>query len=234
MGLLHHTNKVVHPGRSFLHRMLDLHKGRPREAIVQSLLSIELLWWRTFVSSWNAISYFPPPEAAFEFALDVSSAWGCSAWLRNLWFHMCWSTTSALLIIAIKELIPIIAVAVIWGPMWRRGQQVCCHCDNMAVVQVLNTCTAQDSQLMHMLRCFHFIEAAYYFVLVASHVPGKLNELASDLSCNRLSILLQKTSWAYPQPSHIPQPFLLALLDPCWDWTSETWTNLFRDTVTWC
>ena len=93
-------------------------------------------------------------------------------------------------------------------------------------------CLRQSADASTVLRCLHFIEAAYCFVLVASHVPGKQNELADDLSCNRLSIFLQKATWANPQPSHIPQPFLSALMDPRRDWTSETWTNLFRDTAT--
>ena len=106
-----------------------------------------------------------------------------------------------------KELIPIIVATAVWGPMWR-GQRVRCHCDNMAVIQVFNARTARDSQLMHLLRCLHFIEAAYCFVLVASHVPGIQNELADDLSRNRLCFFCQKATWANPQP------FLLALMDP--------------------
>ena len=78
----------------------------------------------------------------------------------------------------------------------------------MAVIQVFNARTARDSQLMHLLRCLHFIEAAYCFVLVASHVPGIQNELADDLSRNRLCFFCQKATWANPQP------FLLALMDP--------------------
>ena len=40
----------------------------PGEAIVLAYLGFraDLSWWRTFVRSWNAISYLPPPEAAFD------------------------------------------------------------------------------------------------------------------------------------------------------------------------
>ena len=81
VGLLHHTTKVFHMGRSFLHRMSDLLKGRPVRRLyylirLNSGFRADLLWWRTVVHSWNGISYLPPPEAAFEFASDASSTWG--------------------------------------------------------------------------------------------------------------------------------------------------------------
>ena len=59
--------------------------------------------------------------------------------------------------IAVKELVPIIIAAVIWGPEWK-GQLVCAHCDK-AVVDVLGSRSCKDKDLMQMLRSLFFLEA---------------------------------------------------------------------------
>ena len=64
IGLLHHACKVVVPGRTFLRRMIDL-SCTARELHHHIRLSksfrLDLLWWHTFLSSWNG-KYFPLPR----------------------------------------------------------------------------------------------------------------------------------------------------------------------------
>ena len=64
--------------------------------------------------------------------------WGCGAIWEGRWFQVVWSDWPDLAgaSIAVKELLPIIGAAAIWGHMWR-GKLVLCHCDNQGVVSVI-------------------------------------------------------------------------------------------------
>ena len=117
--------------------------------------------------------------------------------------------------------------AVVWGTRWR-AQKVLCHCDNQAVVAVLNSRSSEQPQLMHMLRCLFFVEAS--FELSASYIPTKANDLADDLSRNYLSSFLSKVPALKGSQVKIPTQLLEILVDTSGDWTSQTWTRRFRDT----
>ena len=45
--------------------------------------------------------------------------------------------------IAPKELLPIVIAGFLWGASWR-GQLVTAHCDNMAVVEMVNSGYSKD------------------------------------------------------------------------------------------
>ena len=83
--------------------------------------------------------------------------------------------------IAYKELFPIVIAAIIWGGLW--GQRtVCFHCDNLAVVTILNSRTSKDSLIMHLLRNLLMSAAYFDFTFCAQHVPGVENKIADALS----------------------------------------------------
>ena len=84
---------------------------------------------------------------------------------------------------------------------------------------------------MHLLRCLHFIDAAFEFTCTANHIPGPQNDIADDLSRDRLSSFFLKVPHAHPYPSSIPLPLLRVLMDPRMDWKSEAWTARFKDIV---
>ena len=87
IGLLNHACRVVRAGRSFLRHMIDLlhsvpHSPHKRIPIrLNTGFRSDLLWWTTFVSHWNGISFLPTPShlPMVEFATDASSTWGYSA-----------------------------------------------------------------------------------------------------------------------------------------------------------
>ena len=76
---------------------------------------------------------------------DASGSWGCGAFCSRQWFQLTWSDTlcDPTTNIAVKELIPIVIAAALWGGEWR-GETVHCRCDNQAVVSVLRSRTSKD------------------------------------------------------------------------------------------
>lgn len=68
------------------------------------------------------------------------------------WFQLQWDPFSD---ISIKELIPIVIAASIWGHKWAgKTSQACC---DMAVVHVLGSRQSRDSDVMHLLRCLALV-----------------------------------------------------------------------------
>ena len=52
------------------------------------------------------------------------------------------------------------------------------HCDNQAVMAVVNSGYSRDCQVMHLLWCLFFITAKFPIAVQAQYLPGLHNELA--------------------------------------------------------
>ena len=105
--------------------------------------------------------------------------------------------------IAVKELLPVIIAAAIWGPEWA-GKWIVLNCDNQAVVAVINSRYSREKDLMQLLHYLFFLEAHFQFQLSAYHLPGVLNDCADDLSRNPLPSFQAKTPTADTYSSFIP------------------------------
>ena len=237
IGLLNHACKVVRSGRSFLRRMIDLlHSSshRPGKNTLIRLntgLRADLAWWNEFVGAWNGISYLPPSGLlpTVEMTSDASGSWGCGAWHDNSWFQVQWDSRSRDLLIAVKELIPIVMACATWGAKWR-GHRVVCHCDNQVVVACLRTRSSRHEGIMHLLRCLVFIEAHFDCFLHPEYIDTKQNHLADDLSRDNLPSFLSKVPGAAHSPAKTSRPLLDLLLNPQADWISLPWRRQFSDT----
>eukprot|EP00731_Ephydatia_muelleri_P029971 Em0021g494a len=88
----------------------------------------DLQWWTMFSTSWNGVSYLTARNTV-EFASDASGTWGCGALYGGSWFQLQWDSSTLELAIVIKELLPIVVAAAVWGLVWR-DQAILCHCDD--------------------------------------------------------------------------------------------------------
>ena len=234
-GTLEDAAKIIKPGRTFLRRIYDtistLAKQNHHTHINKALRS-DIAWWQTFVRSWNGVSLMstlctPTPNTSM--VSDASGSWGCGAIWKDCWFQLAWNDDNAYQQenIATKELLPIVIAAAIWGPHWQ-GNVVSCECDNQAVVAVLTRRTCRDHNLMHLLRCLFFFEAHFQFSLLATHIPGSSNDLADDLSRDKLSSFIQKTgNSSAAEPTPIPQELTDMLMTHRPDWASDSWRQMF-------
>jgi hypothetical protein len=230
IGTLQHACKVIRPGRSFLRRtiaLLSIAKQKHHHIRLNAEFRSDMLWWKLFAEKWNGISLIIPScPSDVTITSDASGTWGCGAWCDKLWFQLKWDSVTTQKHIAVKELIPILIAAFIWGPLWH-GKRVTSNCDNSAVVAVLNSRYSRETHLMQLLRCLFFVEASYQFYLSASHIPGRLNDCADDLSRNRLSAFQAKMPDAQPYSIPIPSSLLQWLLQPKETWTSPSWIQQF-------
>jgi hypothetical protein len=188
----------------------------------------DLEWWRSFVSVWNGVGFFPSASRpSVCFSSDASGSWGCAAHWGNHWFQLKWDGPSRALPIAVKELIPIILAAAVWGPRWR-GETVKCLCDNQAVVASVSSRSSQNPNTMHLLRALFFIEARFGCSVCCSHIPGVLNTTADALSRNNLMSFRLQVPGADPDPFPLPTPCVEALFRSDLDWLSQEWRERFN------
>ena len=233
IGSLSHACKVVKSGRSFLRRLIDLAKlaKHPNHYVrLNTDARSDIEWWWQFASTWNGISMmFEARRESCDVALvsDASGSWGCGAYCNGKWFQLQWAGLWANSHIAIKELTPIVLAAAVWGRGWS-GKSVMAHCDNAAVVSVINSGSSKDPDLMHLTRCLTFIKVKFDFALFSSHVPGVNNELADALSHNNLPFFLRHYPQAEQRPSTLSPELLDLVVVRRPDWTSRLWTDLWN------
>ena len=233
IGVLQHAATVIKPGRSFLGKVISLlsvARQQHHHIRLNADFRADMSWWQMFATHWNGASLVVLPQSRMiSMTSDASGSWGCGAWHEKDWFQLAWDSRTQGLHIAAKELIPIIVGAVVWGKTWK-GSKVVAYCDNSAVVAVVNRRYCRDKIMMQLLRCLFFVEAYLQFEISASHIAGLHNELADDLSRNRLPAFLKKKPDANVVSSVLPISLLQWLLSNQ-EWTSPTWMRQFTTFV---
>ena len=188
IGHLHHAAKVAWPGRTFLHRMINLlqcFRNRDHPICLNSEFRLDLQWWLQFLSSWHGVYFwlFPGMSASpdLEVTSDVSGALGFGAYFNREWFSSSWASSQASHSIAYKELFPVVIAAHLWGPQFAR-RHVLFWSDNEAMVYILNSRTSKIAVLMHLLRHLLSSAAHFNFSYSSQHVPRVHNCIADALS----------------------------------------------------
>ena len=86
---------------------------------------------------------------AFEVSIvsDASGSWGYGALNDREWFQLKWVGLGASRdqTITVKELLPIVIAAALWGPGWL-GKTIRAQCENAAVIAIVNSGSIAMSQ----------------------------------------------------------------------------------------
>ena len=69
--------------------------------------------------------------------------WGCGAYCLAAWLQYQWPPGLKDQHITVKELLPIVIAIAILGAEWA-NKSILCHCDNEAVVHIINSGTSKD------------------------------------------------------------------------------------------
>ena len=234
-GHLSHAATVVRPGRTFIRGLIEASKIPTRSnhwVRLNGECQADLAWWNLFLEEWNGTSMMPPPQHSVISTSDASGSWGCGATSENHWFQLQWPPrfTGSSHSIAVKEMVPVVISAAIWGHMWK-GKHVLFRCDNECVVSVLKHFSAKEKHLAHLSRCLFFFAAFHKFTFSAEHIAGEDNTLADALSRNNLTLFLNLDPQAQPHPSSIPKALCKLLLEHPIEWTSPNWRKLFRNSI---
>lgn len=188
----------------------------------------DIIWWHMFVAHWNGVSMLwdqrrATPDVRVE--SDASGTWGCGAIALPSWFALEWTPELQPRSIQIKELIPVVTAAAIYGREWK-GKVVLFVVDNLAVVEIIRPTYSKEPHLMHLIRLLTFFAALFDFWFYAEHIPGRENVWADAISRNRANAFLSQVPQAR-SPSDVP-PALVALMSMNVTWTSTPWMELFH------
>lgn len=228
IGHLSHAATVIRPGRIFLRNLFSLlsRLSNPHHYARLNLATrADITWWQSLLLHWNGRSFFPPASPTSHLYSDASGLYGCGAYSTEVasWFQLQWPLAWLDTGITAKELVPIVVAAAMWGPRWS-GQHICFHCDNEAVVTIIQNRRAHNTLLTQLLRCLFFYASMFQFHFSALHIPGVYNVLADAISRNNLtllhSLIPQATQVAVP-------PAVSSFLLHTPDWGSPTWTAQF-------
>ena len=98
------------------------------------------------------------------------------------------------------------------------------HCDNMAVVEVVNSGYSKDGVMAHLLRVLFFAKAHWEVEMRAVHIPGRLNTMADALSRNNMKMFFSQASEAARTPTEVSPQLVDLLVTAQPDWTSPAWS----------
>jgi len=115
----------------------------------------------------------------------------------------------------------------VWGRQWGK-QHVQFKSDNTAVVSIINGGYSKDQEIMHLMRCLHFLSARFHFCFTAKHIKGAYNTAADALSRDSLSLFQELFPTANKRPTPIPRILMDLLMVSKPDWTLTDWTALFN------
>ena len=228
---------MVRSGLVFLRRLIDLStKANQLDHYIRlnAEAKADLEWWHHFITPWNGISLLSAlakqaPSASIY--TDASGSWECGAVCQSHWFQLQWDQISEKYHISIKELIPIVLAMATWGHIFK-GKMVHVRSDNVAAVAAINNQTSSVKEISHLLRCLTFITARFQLHIIASHIPGHLNEIADALSRNNMESFFSLFPQADTTLSPVCNKIIQLLIPQLPDWTSqrwiEQWTAIFQ------
>ena len=231
IGQLAHACKVVPAGRTFLRRMIDL---STRAQSVEHWIRLnadfrsDLAWWTLFVDRWNGVSMLSTRFVQVQPHIRVftdASGWGCGGHWDNEWFQFKWPGERSKKSIALRELVPVVMACAIWGRQWAQQWVFVCT-DNRSVVDVMQSRSSHNPDIMHLLRCILFMLACFQCQVKVDHIPGLLNTAADALSRNSPQGFQQCVPAAHSQPTPIPAVVSQMLRGEKLDWLSPVWRSM--------
>lgn len=133
LGHLSHAARVVKPGRSFLRELisaLSILKHSYHKVHLNMQCRADIMWWKAFCERWNGVSFFPDAPASIPVVSDASGSWGCSAFTKPTlaWFQLSWPAHWEKVNITIKELVPVVVSAAVWGHIPGQTKVFCSWC----------------------------------------------------------------------------------------------------------
>ena len=169
MGKLIFISKAVKSGRSFVRRIIDLskrirhlhHKVRLNKACRD-----DIKWWIMFLPRWNGVSLSPDVTWTTNIDMELytdASDLAAAGYFNGKWFLFQFQGPFCYLQkynIAFRELLAIVIALATWAPLMRR-KRILFHCDNLAVVHIIQSGTSKDSDIMNLVRTSLFIGAKY-------------------------------------------------------------------------
>ena len=203
LGHLLYIHKCVKPTRYFLNRMLEVLRSAHNATHINLNPDFhrDLRWFLNFLPDFNGVALYDHKKVAFQVHLDACLQ-GLGDVFSNLVYHVPIPLEFSNLNIVHLEMINIVVVLKLFCNHWAK-QSVKVFCDNIAVVQVLQSGSTRDPYLAAAARNVWLLAAKYDIDITYVHISGKSNRTADLLSrwtgsvknCQELNSLVPNVIW---------------------------------------
>ena len=148
-------------------------------------------WWLDFLPSWSETSLILEsnwtPSTNMQLLTDLSGTNGWDAYWSGKWLRGQWSEAQLQMDITWKELFAVVMPVHTWEMLWQR-QNILIHCDNLAVVTILESGSTCAKETMALVCLSYHFAARYNINICIVHIAGMNNVIADYSSCfNRTS-----------------------------------------------
>ena len=216
IGHLSFAAKVVKPGRLFIRRLIDVSTSVAQlhhRIHLSSEARQDILWWRSFLPTWNGVSYLQqPPVSSDDIHLFTdASALGIGGVFGNQWFAVAieqfrsiswFPSQDAPFDINFWELLALLVAFFTWSDHFR-DKQVIIHTDNMPLVYVWSR-GSRNPVIMRLVRALFLRTAWFNSNLLLRHIPGQDNSLADSLSRLQVTRFFTLHPTADGSPTQLP------------------------------
>ncbi len=190
--------KVVPPGFGFL---------------LNSGFFQDLEMWKKFISNWNGANFILSSEWHDSDTLvihtaDASGTLGFGGIFEKKLFQGACKPHQKLgqpgISISWQEFFAIVVACHIWGNLLQ-DHRIKFHCDNEAVMTIINTKRPRIHRVMDLLRHLTLLTLQHNIYIRAVHIPGKHNDIADAISRFQFQRFRQLVPQADTSPCQIPE-----------------------------
>lgn len=187
VGHLNFACKVAAPWWAFLHGLCEAMAGLrpPHHRIrVSASMRADFEVWLQFLQTFNGASFWHTDlllEAKLCIKSDAAESLGfgvyfCGHWCVEAWPPV-WSEAGVCRNLIFLELFPILVVVWLWGDQLA-NHSVHFWCDNLAMVQVLNSLISKSHRVMELVRTLTLRCLKFNVLFLARHLLGVDNGVA--------------------------------------------------------
>ena len=162
--------------------------------------------WQNFLETYNCKTIIREPSSAHSTTLHMysdASKIGYGAVYGTSWIQGRWQTFD----ITVLELYPIFLLISMFG-FKLKNSKITFHCDNIAVVAVINKQTSKSPQLMHIIRKLVITLLTHNICLHAVHIEGSKNFFCDSVSRYQVTPAILQQFGMKPTPMPIPAHLL--------------------------
>ncbi len=164
-----------------------------------------------FFQAFNGISIFQDQfwtsNADFSLYTDSAGAVGFGIYFQDKWAYSAWpldwSQRGITSDITVLEWFPILVAVTLWGSELQ-NKKLLFHCDNQAVVHIINTQSSKSKSVMVVVRELVLRCLQFNLTLKSEHIPGSKNSLADALSRFQIEKFRRLAPRADPHPTAVP------------------------------
>ena len=182
LGHLLYIAKCVRPARIFLNRMLQVLRDNADKIkiLLTEQFARDLNWFNLFLSQYNGVTFYDNLICQAEMHLDASLT-GLGAVFNDMIYNLPIEKGYMGYNIVQLEILNILVACKVWATHWA-NKRIKIWCDNLAVVEVLNSGKSRDDTLATCARNIWMLSAMYNFDILVYHISGKNNIIADLLS----------------------------------------------------